>query len=322
MSTLTARTEALNLPPNAPTRDDLKPLTELIERYAPYQGAHPLRFPGIFALRFNTPTELVHGVYKPSVCIVAQGAKRVFLGAEVFEYNEWTMLMSSVELPVAAQVTQASFDRPFLGVTIDLNPQQVAELAHKVYPHGLPPLKDTRGVGVGSITAELVNTATRLLKLIVHDRDRELIAPLVMDEFLIRLLCSSLGSRLAHLGQAESNVQRVARAVKWVRDHFDQPMNVELLAELVHMSPSSLHQHFKGVTGLSPLQFQKNLRLREARRMMLTAQMDVNTASRQVGYMSSSQFIREYRRLFGNAPARDMALLREQGQTMTGRVVG
>lgn len=315
MTTLTQpATTSTVLPPGEPTSHDLSELAGMIERYAPYQGSHVLHVPGVTAIRFNTPTELVHGVYRPSVCIVAQGAKRVLLGPDVFEYNEVKTLLSSVELPVAAQVVRASHAQPYLGVTIELNPQRIAELSHRVFPSGLPPLKDHRGVGVTDATSDLVNAASRLLKLISHERDTELLAPLVMDEILIRLLRSSLGPRLAHLGQGESNVQRVSRAIDWVRTHFDQPMNVEALAELVHMSPSAFHGHFKAVTNMSPLQFQKALRLREARRLMLTGGMDVTTASRQVGYVSSSQFIREYGRLFGNAPARDVALLREQGQ--------
>jgi len=176
-------------------------------------------------------------------------------------------------------------------------------------------VRENRGVGVGDATGEIVNAATRLLSLMGDARDAELLGPLVMDEILIRLLRGPLGPRLAQIGREDTGAQRVTKAVDWVRAHFDQPMAVEALAELVHMSPSAFHGHFKAVTNMSPLQFQKALRLREARRLMLTANMDVAGAGRQVGYVSASQFIREYRRLFGNAPARDVALLRQQGET-------
>lgn len=299
--------------PAEPTSHDLSELARMIERYAPYQGRHGLRLPGVSAIRYDTTTDLVHGVYRPSVCIVAQGAKRVLLGPDAYEYSEVKTLLSSVDLPVAAQVVRAGSALPYLGVTIDLNPQRITELGHRVFPAGVPPLKDSRGLGVMDATSALVDAATRLLTLVSDERDTELLAPLVMDELVIRLLRSGLGPRLAHLGLNDSGVQRIGRAIDWIRAHFDEPMNVEVLSELVHMSPSSFHGHFKAVTAMSPLQFQKALRLREARRLMLTREMDVTTAGRQVGYVSSSQFIREYGRLFGNAPARDIALLRGQG---------
>lgn len=305
-------------PPGGPTEADLSALAQMLRQYAPFDGRHDLRLPGTSAVRGSRLNDqLVHGVYQPSLCIVAQGAKRLFLGSEMYEYDASRMLLFSVELPVAAQITQASPAEPFLCLKLDFQPERVAELAFKVFPYGLPPVRDTRGVGVGDATTEIVQAATRFLTLMADERDVELLAPMVVDEILIRLLRGPLGARVAQIGQSESQVQRVARAVDWVREHFDQPINVEALAEMVHMSPSSFHGHFKAVTNMSPLQFQKALRLREARRLMLTQMLDVTTASRQVGYVSSSQFIREYGRLFGNAPARDMALLREQGQAPT-----
>ena len=143
--------------------------------------------------------------------------------------------------------------------------------------------------------------------------DAVLLAPLVVDEILLRLLLSAIGGRIAQIGQQESSVQRVAKAVSWVREHFAQPMALEALADLVHMSASSFHQHFKAVTAMTPLQYQKVLRLQEARRLMLSRMMDAGSAGRQVGYLSASQFSREYTRLFGSAPTRDVATLRQEG---------
>ncbi|WP_216329222.1 AraC family transcriptional regulator [Deinococcus aestuarii] len=301
--------------PQVPTRTELLPLARLLEQAAPFDGRHDLPFPGVHVVRASRPnTDLVHGMFRPSVCIVAQGAKRVFLGPEVYEYDTSRMLLCSVELPMAGEVVRARYDEPYLGLILDLDPPRVAELAFKVFPDGLPPVREHGGVYLGEATAEIVNAAVRLLASMTDPRQMALLAPMAVDEIVIRLLCSPVGGRVAQLGQTESHVQRVARAVNWVREHFDQPMNVELLAELVHLSPSAFHRQFRAVTNVSPLQFQKNLRLREARRLMLVGGLDVTTASRQVGYVSSSQFIREYGRLFGNAPARDIALLREQGQ--------
>lgn len=302
-------------PPNRPTEADLHSLAVMIERHLPADGRLTLPLPSVYAVRASRPNSaLVHGVFKPSVCIVAQGAKRVYLGTEMFEYNQNRLLLCSVDLPVAAEVVKASHAAPYLGLILDFDVQRLSELAFKVFPKGLPPVRENRGVSLGEATGDLVNAATRLLGVMGDERDLELLAPMVMDEILIRLLRSPVGGRVAQLAQAESHLVRVARAVDWVRTHFDEPMNVEALAELVHMSPSSFHAHFKAVTNQTPVQFQKSLRLREARRLMLNARLDVTTASRRVGYVSASQFIREYGRLFGNAPARDIALLREQGQ--------
>lgn len=297
-----------------PDERDLARLAELIRTYAPYDGSHELRLPGVFAVRASQKNpELIHTVYQPSLCIVAQGSKAVLLGSEVYKYDASHMLVFSIDLPVASQVIQASPAKPFLGFKLNFDPHQIAELALKVYPHGLPQVRENRGVYVGQTDASIVGAVTRLLELMADPRDAELIAPLVVEEILLRLLRSPVGSRVAQIGLAESGVHRIAKAVDWVRANFDQPMNVEELAEMVHMSPSSFHQHFKAVTSMSPLQFQKALRLQEARRLMLASRMDATTASMQVGYMSASQFSREYSRLFGIAPSRDIARLREQG---------
>lgn len=294
-------------------------LAELLLAYTPYDGPHALRVPGVSASRRSRVNgELLHGLYRPTLCIVAQGAKTMFLGPEVLEYSADRMLMCSLDLPVSSQVSRATPDRPFLCLVVSLEPQQIAELSLKVFPLGIPAVRDHRAVAVADLPAPLLGTAVRLMEVMADERDAELLGPLIIQEMLIRLLRSPLGARVAQIGHGESSVQRVAKAVDWVRNHYDEPMNVDLLAKMVHMSTSSFHQHFKAVTSLSPLQFQKELRLREARRLMLTSQMDASTASRQVGYQSASQFTREYGRLFGHAPGRDIARLREQGQMPVG----
>ncbi|THF87384.1 AraC family transcriptional regulator [Deinococcus sp. KSM4-11] len=301
-------------PHRAPERAELLDLAALLGVYAPYDGSHALRVPNAYAVRSSRMNaELFHSVYQPSVCIVAQGTKTVFLGPNIYEYDAQRLLVFSLELPMASQVTQASAAEPYLCLKLNFDPAQVARLSGLVYPHGLPPIRENRGVYVGDSTAGIVATATRLLTLMADEGDATLIGPLVVEELIIRLLRSSVGGRIAQIGHEESTVQRVAKAVDWVRAHFDQPMDVPVLAEMVHMSPSTFHEHFKSVTSLSPLQFQKALRLREARRLMLTGRVDATTASRQVGYASASQFTREYGRLFGLAPSRDIAQLREHG---------
>jgi AraC-like DNA-binding protein len=253
----------------------------------------------------------MHGVAQPALCIVAQGSKNVMLGQEVYEYDASRMLVYSVDLPVTGRITRASYSEPFLGFKLVLDPHKIAELVLRVYPHGLPRVHESRGLYVGQINMSIIKAATRLLELMAEPGDDELLAPLVIDEILIRLLRSPIGAQVAQIGLAESNVNGIAKAVSWLRANFSQPMKVEDLAELAHMSVSSFHQHFKSVTSMSPLQYQKVLRLQEARRLMLSKMMDASTASSRVGYVSASQFSREYSRLFGNSPTKDIARLRE-----------
>jgi AraC-like DNA-binding protein len=221
------------------------------------------------------------------------------------------MIVFSVALPVAAQVTRASQSEPYLSMRLDLDPHKIAELVLKVFPHGLPAAQERIGVYVTPVEDSVVNAATRLMECLAQPGDVELLTPLVMDEILIRLLRSPIGVRVAQMGFAESSVQRIAKAISWLRENYSQPMKVEALAELVHMSVSSFHEHFKSVTSMSPLHYQKVLRLQEARRLMLSTIVDAGTASQRVGYLSPSQFSREYSRFFGNAPSRDIAKLRE-----------
>ena len=295
---------------------DTRRLARLISAHAPYDGSFELRVPGVHAVRRSRTTSgLAHAMQRPAVCIVAQGAKTVLLGPEVFEYDPAHMIVFSVEVPVAFQLTRASHAEPFLCLRLDLDPHKIAELVLRVYPHGLPQVQHKRAVYTGQSNARIVDAATRLVELMADAGDATFLAPLVIDEILIRLLRSPIGGRVAQIGQAESSVSRIAKAVDWLRANFTQPMNVDELAELVNMSLSSFHQHFKSVTSMSPLQFQKVLRLQEARRLMLSTVMDAGTAGHQVGYLSASQFSREYSRFFGSAPTRDIARVREQGVT-------
>jgi len=290
---------------------DVVKLASLIRGYTPHDGLFELRIPGVYAIRVSrTSSELMHVLQRPALCIVTQGAKTVLLGQEVYEYDASRMLVYSVDLPVAGQVTKASPAEPYLSFKLDLDPAKIAELVLKVYPHGLPRVPENRGVCVSPVNLGIVNAATRLLELMAQSQEVELLAPLVIEEILIRLLCSPIGVRVAQIGLMESSVHGVAKAVSWLRANFSQAMKVEELAKLAHMSVRSFHQHFKAVTSMSPVQYQKVLRLQEARRLMLT-RVDAGTASWRVGYQSASQFSREYGRFFGSAPTKDIARLRE-----------
>jgi len=292
---------------------DMAKLARLIAAYAPHDGIFDLRIPGLHVSRFSRINEeCVHALHLPSLCIIAQGVKTVIVGQEVYEYDASRMLVFSVALPVAAQITRASHSAPYLALRLDFDPHRIAEVVLKVFPHGLPPVQQRSAVYVTPLDASIVNAATRLVECLAQPGDADLLAPLVVDEILIRLLRSPIGARMAQMGFAESSVDRVAKAISWLRANFSQPMKVEELAELVHMSVSSFHEHFKSITSMSPLQYQKALRLQEARRLMLSATADAGTAGQRVGYLSASQFSREYSRFFGSAPTKDVARLRQE----------
>ncbi len=302
---------------NGASQPDLAKLGRLIAAYAPHDGSFELHIPGAHAIRLSRVNkECVHAVRLPSLCIAAQGAKTMIVGQDVYEYDSTRMIVFSVALPVAGQVTQASQSEPYLALKLDLDPHKIAELVLKVFPQGLPPAQERSAVYVTPIDDNTINAMTRLMECLAHPGDAELLAPLVMDEILIRLLRSPIGVRVAQMGFAESSVHRVAKAISWLQENFSQPMKVEELAELVNMSVSSFHEHFKSVTSMSPLHYQKVLRLQEARHLMLSTIMDAGTASQRVGYLSASQFSREYSRFFGSAPTRDIARLRQDARLL------
>lgn len=296
---------------------DLATLATLIAALAPFEGTFELRLPGVRVARVSqTNQEPIHYVQRSTLCIVAQGAKIVMIGGDTYSYEAGQMAVYSIDVPMAGRVTRGSVSQPYLLLMLDLEAGKIAELAPKVFPHGVPQPRDTQSLYVAEADANLVDAATRLLDLMAEPADVEL-APLVRDEILIRLLRSPLGSRVVQIGQAGSSVQRIASAVSRLRANFDQTVKIEELAKQVNMSVTSFHRQFKAVTGMSPLQYQKTLRLQEARRLMLTTLMDAGRAGRRVGYESASQFSREYSRFFGNAPAKDITRLRSSASEPT-----
>lgn len=310
-----APTMTASMPSPAAT-PGLARLAALLAANAPHDGSFATCVPGLHAVRASRPSEeLVHGLHRPALCIVAQGAKTVMLGEETYDYDPSRMLIFSLDLPIAAMIRQASPAAPYLSFRLDFDQERLAGLVLKAYPEGVPSLRERRAVYVAQASEAIVDAAARLLALADQPEDAELLAPLVQDEIVLRLLRGPFGARLAQLGCVEST--RVGKVVAWIRANYDQPMRIDEMADLAHMSPSSLHGHFKSLTSMSPLQFQKTLRLQEARRLMLSTGMDANRACQRVGYVSASQFSREYARHFGSAPTRDMMRLREAGLTGT-----
>lgn len=288
-------------------------LARLICPLAPHDGIFSQRVPGLsFGRNSRTDTESAHTFYNPCIGIAVQGSKTFTVGQKVYQYEGARIFVAPVALPARIQMTQASPSEPFLGVRLDLDPQRIADLVLKVYPQGLPAVRHWSAGYVINADLSIIGAVTRLVECLSSPIDSDLIAPLVVDEILIRLLCSPIGAHVAEMGIADSGVQRVAKAIAWLRDNFSLQIKIADLADLVHMSVSSFHEHFKSVTSMSPLQYQKALRLHEARRLLLSGELDTAAAHRLVGYVSHSQFSRDYKRFFGDPPSRDIARLRKQ----------
>ena len=269
----------------------LRRLANLVARNAPHDGAFPLCLPGTYVVRRSHITSEADVLHHAPCALHrrARGQGRDG-GPRRVEYDPAHVLVLAVDLPISSQVIRASRKEPYLGFILDLDPARVAELATRVFPRGVPKASDARGLYVGRSTDGIVDAVTRLLELMADPEDAEMLGPLVVDEIVIRLLRTAIGPSVAQIGQPKSGVQRVGEAVGWIRTHFAQPVTVEEMAASVHMSASSFHERFKAVTSLSPLQYQKVLRLHEARRLMLFQKMDANEACHRVGYLSPSQF--------------------------------
>jgi len=286
-------------------------IAALIERFTGTDGMHQTPIRPLMLGRRCAPAEPHRGMHEAAFCLIAQGAKRVMLADEIYVYDRSRFLVASVDLPVSGQVIQASVDEPFLGLVLRLDPAEVAEMAAQANLAAPADAATLRGLFVGEPGPQLLEAIARLLRLLESPADIPVLAPLAHRELLYRLLRSEHGWRIAQMVANQGHSQRVRDAIGWLRAHFAEPLHIDEFARHVHMSPSSLHHHFKAVTAMSPLQFQKQLRLQEARRLLLSEGVDAATAGHRVGYESASQFSREYSRLFGAPPARDSRRLRE-----------
>jgi AraC-like DNA-binding protein len=290
-------------------RNSREELVERMARAVPADGILEV-FPGVVLARSSQLTERVHSVFKPAFCVIAQGSKQVLLGDEVFRYDPGHYLISTVDLPIVSHVAEASGEEPYFSFRLDLDAPLVASV---MMESGTEIKKGERGVkamDVSPIDAGLLDAVLKLVRLLDTPDELKFLAPLIIREIIYRLLRGEQGARLSHLMASEGDTRRISRAVRQLRENIDQPLKIEHIARELGMSVSGFHHHFKSVTAMSPLQFQKQIRLQEARRLMLGEDLDVASAGFRVGYEDPSYFSRDYKKLFGAPPQRDIAKLR------------
>ena len=297
-------------------------IAALIERFTRSDGAHSTAFEALSLYRFSRPSQPFHGIYQPAFCLIAQGRKLVMLGEELFSYDPTRFLLGSVDLPIVSQIVEATPQTPYLSLQLNINPGEIgAMLAELDLPDapgavaeaGVGARAPARGLSVGTVDAALVDAVIRLLRLLEQPQHVAALAPLAVREIYYRLLVGAQGAKLRRIAALGSETQGIGAALNWLKANYAKPFRVDEIAHRAHMSRSGFHLQFKAVTAMTPLQYQKQLRLQEARRLMLSESADAATACYRVGYESASQFSREYRRMFGESPRRDIARLRAVG---------
>ena len=286
-------------------------LVDLISRHAPFDGFHQTPLEGVTLVRSNTPTVPMPVVYEPTLCFIVQGRKQVLVGTTSYVYDAAKYLVASVDIPVMGSVIEASEAEPYLCLVLDLDMTLLSELALRNPP---APQEKTAalsaGIELNGTTPQLLDAVARLAGLMDTPQDAAELAPLVVREILYRLLTRSGNGILWQMAKADSRLGQIARAITWLRKHYQEPFRIEDIADIAGMSRSTFHAHFKAVTSMSPLEFRSLLRLQEARRLMVAEALDAAGAGYRVGYESPSQFSRDYVRMFGMPPAKDAGRLR------------
>lgn len=285
-------------------------LVGLINELCPREGSHPTAIPGLFLTRSSMTDVPRQSLHCAVFCLVAQGSKSTLLNGERFVYDPNSYLLVSLDLPLVGQIEEASLVKPFLGLSIVLDFEVIGCLCREMdWPSDdMPPSQP--GLMIGSLGSELLDAVIRLAELLHKPDQIPILAPLILREIYFRLLLGEHSGLLRRMLTDSGKIQRVAAGLEWIRSNAARPIRMNELARKMGMSSSAMHSWFRAVTSMSPLQFQKQLRLQEARRMLLFEAVDAGTAGRRVGYESTSQFSREYRRLFGAPPLRDLERLR------------
>jgi AraC-like DNA-binding protein len=285
-------------------------LVELLERRTRSDGRHETAIGELKLYRFSHPTEPANGLLEPAVYVVVQGRKQVTVGLNTYIYDRSQYLAVSVDLPAVGNVFEATPKEPYLCMTLTVDPRQLAALIVETGKQTPRDDHDGRAIYASALGAPLLDGFLRLVRLLDTPQDVSVLAPLILREIHYRLLQSEQFGRLAQIAIGDSRLRRVSGAVAWIKEHFAQPLQIDALAKQANMSPSALHHHFKAVAGMSPVQYQKRLRLEEARRRLLSDVTSAEAVAYEVGYASASQFNREYVRLFGQPPRRDAERLR------------
>lgn len=290
-------------------RDPYQEMASIITRFTADDGEWPTAVDNLFFARRSSTTECTYTAQWPFFGLVVQGAKSMASGSHVHQYGVGDYLVVSLDLPVVSRVTEASPEAPNLGLGIRIEPERLREMVGLIgtaQPAVTP--DDMRAVAVNKAPPDLLDAVVRLLRLLDRPDDIGVLAPLIEQEILYRVATGPYGPALLQIATVETPSNRIVQAVAWLRRNFTRPLRIEELAQHVGMSTSSLHHHFKAVTAMTPMQYQKQLRLYEARRLMLTERLDVGSAGYSVGYQSPSQFSREYSRLYGRPPLRDIGV--------------
>ncbi|MCG0008025.1 AraC family transcriptional regulator [Vibrio parahaemolyticus] len=286
-------------------------LAKLIDRWTGDANQYDTPISGLRFSRWTTPTPPTSYTHNPSICLIAQGRKRVLLGEESFIYDANHFLISSVDLPIIANIIEASEEQPYLGLIMELDLTEISQLIVDSELAFTQAKEAQKGIAVGELSESLLDAFVRLAELLDEGQNIIILAPIIKREIFYRLLMSEQGTRLHQIVTAGSHSHQIAKAIDWLKNNFVKPLSVGDLASYTGMSKSLFYTHFRSMTSMTPLQFQKKLRLSEARRLMLTENLDAMAATFKVGYESPSQFSREYSRLFGAPPSKDIKSLRE-----------
>ncbi|MDD0974425.1 AraC family transcriptional regulator [Pseudomonas fontis] len=298
-------------PPLDPALETLRQeLADLIRRHGAAQGGGQSAIANLFLVRYENTVRSMPTLAQPALCILAQGSKEVCLGEERYLYDPLHYMVVSVAMPISGVLLEASPENPSLGIRLDIDPAEINHLIAEAGPMSVPSLPSGRGLYIERLDTQLLDALLRMIRLLDTPKDIPVLAPLIRREILYRLLRGQQGARLYEIAMANTQTHRVCQAIQWLNVHYHKPLRIDDLAREVNLSTSTLHHRFKAVTSMSPLQYQKQLRLQEARRLMLNDGLEASVAGYRVGYESPSQFSREYSRLYGAPPLRDMARLR------------
>lgn len=296
-------------------------LLEACLRHAPLQGTQPTPLPALQIMRSDRPLPRVHAVHRPSLCFLVEGAKVVTLGSELFRYRATEFLFSSVDLPTTGEIIEATPKKPYLCLVLEIDPSLVFELVSASTSFGassMPPAGEAgdgkKGLFVGASDPIMTDAFSRLVRCLGNPMDARVLAPSIVREITYRLLQGRHGNAVRDIGIVDSQTRRIGKVIELLKREYERPLHTEELARTAGMSASSFHHHFKKITTLTPLQYQKQLRLQEARRLLLADAVSAADVGFRVGYESSSQFSREYARLFGLPPRSDAKRLLGQPQ--------